>query len=68
MRRPNHCIGGEIRATYRIPIRLDYAAVGDLIARGCGYAMVSPMSGMLIITESPTQGHGSQLHHEGENR
>jgi len=26
MRRPNHCIGGEIRATYRIPIVLDYAA------------------------------------------
>ncbi len=25
MRRPNHCIGGEIRATYRIPIGPDYA-------------------------------------------
>jgi len=25
MRRPNHCIGGEIRATYHIPIVLDYA-------------------------------------------
>jgi len=28
MRRPNHCIEGEIRATYHIPIVLDYAAAG----------------------------------------
>ncbi len=31
MRRPNHCIGGEIRATYRIPIALDYAAAGTCL-------------------------------------
>ncbi len=32
MRRPNHCIGGEIRATYRIPAGL--CSSRDLVARG----------------------------------